>query len=153
MVTLIEGASCRLPRAHIPVYLAAQLAGAVVGVMLAHAMFGLDLVQHSQHVRSTHGEWLGEVVATAGLWFVIATTSRARPSATPGAVALYIVGAYWFTSSTSFANPAVTFARSLTDTFSGIRSADIGPFIVAQLIGGALAALLAAWLVPMEKPA
>ena len=79
---------------------------------------------------------------------MIATSSRARPSATPAAVALYIVAAYWFTSSTSFANPAVTFARSFTDTFSGIRRADVAPFVVAQLVGGGLAAALTAWLQP-----
>ena len=151
VITLIEAALRRLPRAHVPAYLLAQLAGAIAGVVLAHAMFGLELVQRSQHARSSHGELIGELVATFGLWLVIATASRARPSATPAAVALYIMAAYWFTSSTSFANPAVTVARSLTDTFAGIRPADVLPFIAAQLVGGALAALTTTWLVPARR--
>jgi len=150
VVTLIEAGQRRLPRARVPGYLLAQLAGAIAGVVLAHAMFGLALLQHSQHRRSTPGELIGEVVATFGLWLVIATSQRARPAATPAAVALYIVAAYWFTSSTSFANPAVTVARSLTDTFSGIRGADVAPFIAAQLLGGGLAAATTAWLLPRE---
>jgi glycerol uptake facilitator-like aquaporin len=153
VVTLIEAGLRRMPRAHVLAYLGAQVIGAVAGVVLAHAMFGLELVQRSQHVRSSHGEMLGELVATFGLWLVIATASRARPSAVPGAVALYITAAYWFTSSTSFANPAVTLARSLTDTFAGIRPADVLPFIAAQLAGGALAAVVTRWLVPDRAPA
>jgi glycerol uptake facilitator-like aquaporin len=148
VVTLIEAAFGRLPRARVPGYVAAQVLGAIAGVILAHAMFGLDLVQHSEHVRSTHGELIGEAVATFGLWLVIATSSRAQPRATPAAVALYIVAAYWFTSSTSFANPAVTFARSLTNTFAGIRGVDVAPFIAAQLVGGALSAVACWWLLP-----
>lgn len=148
VVSLIELVFRRLPRAHLAGYLAAQIVGALAGVVLAHAMFGLDLVQHSQHVRASHGEILSEGVATFGLWFVIATASRARPAAIPAAVALYITSAYWFTASTSFANPAVTIARSLTATFSGIRAADVAPFIAAQLVGGGLAAALTAWLFP-----
>ena len=134
-----------------PVYLAAQLAGAIAGVVIAHAMFGLELVQRSQHARSSHGELIGELVATFGLWLVIATTSRARPTAVPAAVALYIMAAYWFTSSTSFANPAVTIARALTDTFTGIRPADVLPFVAAQLVGGTLAAVVTTWLVPARR--
>jgi glycerol uptake facilitator-like aquaporin len=153
VVTLIEAAFRRLPRARLPAYVAAQLAGALAGVVLAHAMFGLELVQHSGHSRATHGELVGEVVATFGLWLTIALTTRHRPSATPAAVALYIVAAYWFTSSTSFANPAVTVARSLTDTFAGIRGDDVAPFVVAQLVGGASAAAFTAWLVPKEAAA
>jgi len=153
VVTLIEAGFRRLPRARVPGYLLAQLVGAIGGVVLAHAMFGLTLLQQSQHRRSTTGELVSEVVATFGLWLVIATSSRARPAATPAAVALYIVAAYWFTASTSFANPAVTIARSLTDTFAGIRSADVAPFIAAQLVGGGLAAATTAWLVPREAPA
>src|SRR5688572_672640 len=129
VVTLIELAFRRIPRARVPGYLIAQVAGAFAGVVLAHAMFGIDLVQESQHVRSSQGELVSEAVATFGLWLVIATASRARPAAVPAAVALYIVAAYWFTASTSFANPAVTFARSFTDTFAGIRLVDVGPFI------------------------
>lgn len=148
VVSLIEASYRRLPRALLPGYLAVQIAGGIAGTLLAHAMFNLDLIQASHHVRASHGELIGEVVATFGLWLVIATASRARPAATPAAVALYIVGAYWFTSSTSFANPAVTIARSLTNTFAGIRPADVAPFIAAQLAGGAAAALLTRWLLP-----
>jgi len=148
VVSLIEAAFRRLPRGLLPGYLVVQIAGGIAGTLLAHAMFNLDLVQASHHVRATHGELIGEVVATFGLWFVIATASRARPAATPAAVALYIVGAYWFTSSTSFANPAVTIARCLTNTFAGIRAADVAPFIAAQLVGGAAAAVLTRWLLP-----
>jgi glycerol uptake facilitator-like aquaporin len=146
VVSLIELAFGRLPRARVPGYIAAQLVGAFAGVMLAHAMFGLDVVQHGTHVRDSSGELISEVVATFGLWLVIATTSRARPTAVPAAVALYIVAAYWFTASTSFANPAVTLARSFTDTFAGIRLADAPKFIAMQAIGGAAAAGLTAWL-------
>ena len=150
VVTLIEAAFRRLPRSRVPGYLLAQIVGAICGVVLAHAMFGLDLVQHSHHLRSTTGELISEVVATFGLWLVIATSSRARPSATPAAVALYIVAAYWFTASTSFANPAVTIARSLTDTFAGISGRDVMPFVVAQLLGGSLSAVTTAWLLPRD---
>ncbi len=152
VVSLIEAAHRRLPRNRLAGYLVAQVAGGCAGTLLAHAMFNLDLVQHATHVRSTHGELIGELVATFGLWLVIATSSRARPSATPGAVALYIVGAYWFTSSTSFANPAVTIARSLTNTFANIRAADVPLFIAAQLVGGAAAAVLTRWLLVEENP-
>jgi glycerol uptake facilitator-like aquaporin len=150
VVTLIEAAFKRLPRAQVPGYLVAQVLGALAGVALAHAMFNLDVVQHSEHVRATHGELMGEVVATFGLWLVIATSSRARPGSTPGAVALYIVAAYWFTSSTSFANPAVTLARAFTATFAGIRGADVPLFVAAQLAGGALAAATTRWLLPED---
>jgi len=152
IVTLIEAAFRRLPRAQVPGYLVAQLAGAIGGVVLAHAMFGLALVQHARHARSTTGELISEGVATFGLWLVIATSSRARPAATPAAVALYIVAAYWFTASTSFANPAVTIARSLTDTFAGIAGGDVAPFIAAQAAGGILAAATTAWLLPQPEP-
>jgi glycerol uptake facilitator-like aquaporin len=151
LVSLIETAFKRLPRGQLPGYLVAQFAGAFAGVVLAHAMFNLDLVQHSTHVRSTRGELISEVVAAFGLWLVIATSSRANPAKTPAAVALYIVAAYWFTASTSFANPAVTVARSFTNTFAGIRIEDVGPFIGAQVIGGALAAGLTAWWFPRTR--
>jgi glycerol uptake facilitator-like aquaporin len=148
IVTAIEAVHRRLAPRHALGYVVAQIVGAIAGVVLAHAMFGLDLVQSSTHVRATHGELLGEVVATFGLWLVIATAGREKVA---GAVALYIVAAYWFTSSTSFANPAVTIARSLTDTFAGIRAADVPGFIAAQLAGGALAAATTAWLLPLRQ--
>ncbi len=151
VVTLIEAAFHRLPRSRVPGYIAAQIVGALLGVMLAHAMFGLEAIQHGTHVRNSSGELISEVVATFGLWLVIATSSRARPAAVPAAVALYIVAAYWFTASTSFANPAVTLARSFTDTFAGIRLADAPLFIAMQLIGGAAAAALTWWLLLLAE--
>ena len=148
VVTLIEVALRRMPAARAPGYLVAQLVGAYAGVLLAHAMFNEPLLQVSHHVRDSGGEIVGEVVATFGLWLVIALTGRAHSAAVPAAVALYIVGAYWFTSSTSFANPAVSVARAFTDTFAGIRPADLAHFIPAQLVGGAAAAAFTAWLLP-----
>jgi len=145
-VTLIELAFGRIPRARVPGYLAGQVAGALAGVLLAHAMFGLDAIQHGTHARDSAGELVSEVVATFGLWLVIATVSRARPAAVPAAVALYIAAAYWFTASTSFANPAVTFARAFTDTFANIRLEDVPKFVAMQAIGAAAAALTAGWL-------
>jgi glycerol uptake facilitator-like aquaporin len=127
-------------------YVTAQIAGALSGTMLAHAMFALPLLEASSHVRTGQGQWLAEAVATFGLVAVILSGRRARPAAVPWLVGLYISSAYWFTASTSFANPAVTLARTLTDTFSGIRPADAPPFIAAQF-GGALAAwALERWL-------
>jgi glycerol uptake facilitator-like aquaporin len=128
------------------VYVVAQVAGAIAGVWAAHLMFGLPLLQASTHARGTAGEWLGEFIATFGLLALILSTSRHTPAAIPYAVAAYITGAYWFTSSTSFANPAVTLARSMTNTFAGIRPADVSEFIVAELLGGAAAIALFHWL-------
>lgn len=124
-------------------YIAAQLGGGILGVWAAHGMFDLSIIQLSQRVRSGSGQWLGEFIATFGLVLTILGTARNRPAAVPGSVALYIVAAYWFTSSTSFANPAITVARSLSDTFAGIAPADVAGFMIAQL-AGALAAHLAA---------
>jgi glycerol uptake facilitator-like aquaporin len=146
VVTLIELAAGRLPRARVPGYLVSQVAGALAGVVLAHVMFGLDAIQHGTHARDSAGELVSEVVATFGLWLVIATTSRARPVAVPAAVALYIVAAYWFTASTSFANPAVTLGRAFTDTFAAIRLVDVPKFVAMQAIGAAAAAVIARWL-------
>jgi glycerol uptake facilitator-like aquaporin len=126
-------------------YIAAQFGGACAGVMAAHAMFGLPLIQTSVHVRGTFGEGLGEVIATAGLILTIQLT-RGPLAPVAAAVALWITAAYWFTSSTSFANPAVTFARSLTDTFAGVAPNDILSFIVAQSIGMAVALIIARFL-------
>lgn len=121
-------------RVRAPVFILAQISGAVAGVVLAHAMFGLELSQVSTHDRASSGEFIGEVVATFGLLLTIWGVSRSKPDAIPFAVAAYIVGAYWFTSSTSFANPAVTLARSLTDSFAGIAPGSVPGFVLAQIV-------------------
>jgi glycerol uptake facilitator-like aquaporin len=120
-------------------YIAAQFAGCCAGALLANAMFDLPLLQTASHVRNGAGQWLSEVVATAGLIFV---AFRSPPGAAAWRVPLWIGAAYWFTASTSFANPAITVARSLSDTFAGIRPADVPAFVVAQLAGAAVGALL-----------
>lgn len=127
--------------------IAAQIVGAVAGVVLAHAMFGTPLVAWSTHARSGGPQVLSEAVATFGLIGVIVSGSRRMPAAVPFAVAVYIVAAYWFTASTSFANPAVTLARALTDTFAGIRPADVPWFILGQTAGAGAAAAVFGWLV------
>jgi glycerol uptake facilitator-like aquaporin len=123
-------------------YVLMQIVGAICGVLLAHAMFAQPLWQPGIHVRTGPAQWLSEGVATFGLLLTIVLGSRLRPTAIPALVASYIFAAYWFTASTSFANPAVTLARALTRSFAGIRPADVSGFIVAQLIG----ALLASWI-------
>ena len=137
-----------LPRWSIAWYIAAQLAGAMLGVWMAHAMFGERLFMLSHHGRSGAAQWFSEFIATFGLLAVITGCSRRRSEAVPFAVAAYIVAAYWFTASTSFANPAVTIARAFTDTFSGIRPGDVPGFVVAQLLGGLSAVSLLRWLTP-----
>jgi len=132
-------------------YVAAQVAGALGGTALADGMFGLPLFSASHHLRAGSGLLVSEFVATFGLLATIWGCVRSRPAATPYAVAAYIVGAYWFTPSTSFANPAVTIARSFTDTFAGIRPHDAPGFIAAQLVGAAAATALFAWLSPISK--
>jgi glycerol uptake facilitator-like aquaporin len=127
-------------------YLTAQLLGAVIGVWIAHAMFELPIWQFSTHVRTGPGQWLAEAVATFGLVLTIFGCVARAPGAVAYAVGLYITAAYWFTASTSFANPAVTFARALSDTFAGIAPAGVIAFILAQLAGAALATLLAPWI-------
>lgn len=122
---------------------AVQIGAGVLGVWAAHAMFDLPIWQLSQHSRTGAGQWLGEFIATFGLLLTILGTAKHRPEAVPASVALYIIAAYWFTSSTSFANPAITIARSLSDSFAGIAPADVPGFIAAQL-AGALAAHFAA---------
>jgi len=126
-------------------YLVAQLTGALAGTALANAMFGLPAFTASRHERSGTAMIVSEFLATFGLLAVIWGCARARPAAAPYAVAAYIVGAYWFTPSTSFANPVVTVARSLTDTFSGIRPADVPAFVIVQVLGGLAATLLFVW--------
>lgn len=134
-------------------YLASQLAGAWAGVLIAHAMFGETLVQVSTHERSGAGQLLSEFVATFGLLAVIARTSRSRPETVPLAVGLYITAAYWFTASTSFANPAVTIARAWTNTFAGIRPADVLSFLAAQGFGAFAAAVVLRELPhPSDRP-
>jgi len=120
-------------------YVGVQLLGAVLGVLLAHAMFGLPLLQPGTHVRTGASQWLSEGVATFGLLLTILLGVRHRAAAVPALVAAYIFAAYWFTASTSFANPAVTVARALTQTFAGIRPTDVLPFVVAQVAGAAIA--------------
>ena len=127
-------------------YIAVQVAGGLVGAWSAHLMFELEVFQASQKVRTGGAQWFAEAVATFGLVFTILATLRARAEAVAMAVGLYITAAYWFTASTSFANPAVTIARSFTDTFSGILPQHAPAFIVAQIAGAIVATLLAAWL-------
>lgn len=134
-------------------YLGAQTAGAVMGVMIANLMFELPAILPSAKIRTGPAQWLGEFVATFGLLAVIWGCSRLHKTfVVPFAVAAYITAAYWFTSSTSFANPAVTAARSLSDTFTGIRPADVPAFMIAQMFGALSATLLFKWLVPAAKP-
>jgi glycerol uptake facilitator-like aquaporin len=137
----------------VPGYLGAQIAGALSGVAAAHVMFGLPLYSASTHARTGLAQVFSEFVATFGLLSVIWGCTRFRSSAAAYAVAAYITGAYWFTASTSFANPAVTLARSLTNTFAGIRPNDARAFIAAQLLGAALATILFRWLAPASVEA
>ena len=132
----------------VPIYVAAQLAGAFTGVAAAHAMFGESTYAWSTHVRSGFPQAFSEAVATFGLLTVIWGCARTRADAVPFAVGAYITAAYWFTASTSFANPVVTVARAATNTFAGIRPADAPLFIVAQFLGAAAATALFRWLVP-----
>ena len=131
-------------------YVVTQLFGGILGTWLAHAMFGLPILQVSQTVRAGPGQWTAEVVATFGLVLTIICGLRFRRDAIPWLVGLYITAAYWFTASTSFANPAVAVARSLTDTFSGIRPVDLSTLIVSQAVGALLATTVVGWL--LAKP-
>jgi len=135
------------------VYVVAQVSGAFAGVAAAHAMFTLPVLQISARVRPTLGEAFGEVIATFGLVLVISLVSRFRAETIPVAVAAFIISAYWFTSSTSFANPAVTLARAMTDTFAGISPQSVPLFVVGQLTGGVAATLFARWLLGPEDAA
>ena len=147
-VTLADASQGGLAWRDVPPYLAAQVLGAFAGVGAAHVMFEAPVFSASRHARAGAAQAFSEFVATFGLLAVIWGCARLRSSAVPFAVAAYITAAYWFTASTSFANPAVTLARSATDTFSGIRPADAPAFIVAQLIGAGAATALFRWLVP-----
>jgi glycerol uptake facilitator-like aquaporin len=147
-VTLADAMEGGLTRAEASAYVPVQILGGVTGTLLAHTMFGLPAISISNHVRSGLAQFLSEFVASFGLLSVIWGCSRLRSMAVPFAVGAYITAAYWFTSSTSFANPAVTIARSLSDTFAGIRPADVPFFIAAQLLGALAATFLFRWLVP-----
>ena len=147
-VTLADASQGGLRWNVVPGYVVAQLVGAYLGVILAHAMFNERLFMFSTHQRSGTAQWVSEVVATFGLLSVIWGCSRRRAETIPFAVATYIASAYWFTASTSFANPAVTIARAFTDTFTGIRPSDVPGFVLAQFLGAAAATLLFRWLVP-----
>jgi len=138
-VTLALALRGEFPRREIAAYVAAQAVGALIGVLAAHAMFDLQLLQYGEKARAGASQWWSEAVATFGLIFVVLSCDQERPWAAPFAVGGYIAAAYWFTASTSFANPAVTLARGFTATFTGIRPADVAPFILAQLIGAMLA--------------
>lgn len=152
-VTLAEALGGGLAWRDVPAYVLGQITGAFVGVAVAHLMFGVPVFFASRHVRSGPAQLLGEVVATFGLLAVIHGCARHRAAAVPYAVAAYITAAYWFTSSTSFANPAVTLARAASDTFAGIRPADAPAFIAAQLVGAAAATGCFRWLLRPPRAA
>ena len=147
-VTLADAIEHGLAWREVPAYVVAQCAGGICGALAAHLMFGLPPYSFSTHVRSGGSQLFSEFVATFGLLCVIWGCARVRPSVVPVAVGCYITSAYWFTASTSFANPAVTLARCLSNTFAGIRPADVPLFIAAQLLGALAATWLFRWLVP-----
>ncbi len=153
VVSLAEAARGGMAWRDVPAYVLAQILGAFGGVAVAHLMFGEPIFLASRHARAGGAQLLGEFVATFGLLAVIQGCGRHRASAVPYAVAAYITAAYWFTSSTSFANPAVTLARAASDTFAGIRPADAPGFIVAQLVGAAAATAYFRWLRPPPRGA
>lgn len=148
-VSLVMALRCELPRRLLLPYIAAQLLGAVLGAWLAHGMFDLALLQFSSKLRGGPGQWVAEAVATAGLLFVIL---RAPPSRVAAMVAAYIGAAYWFTASTSFANPAAVLGRMFSDSFAGIAPASAPAFVAAELVGAALGALLHRVLGPAADP-
>lgn len=150
-VTLADASQDGLAWRDVPAYVVAQVTGAFAGVAAAHVMFEAPLFFASQRIRSGGAQMFSEGVATFGLLAVIWGCARARPDAAPYAVAAYITAAYWFTASTSFANPAVTLARAASDTFAGIRPADVPGFVLAQLGGAAAATALFRWLLPEPK--
>jgi glycerol uptake facilitator-like aquaporin len=145
-VTLVFTVLRQLPMRVAGLYILAQIAGGIAGTMAAHAMFGQALVQASAHIRTGAAQWLSEGIATFGLVAVILAGLRFERTAIPWLVGLYITAAYWFTASTSFANPAVAVARSLTNSFSGIRPADLPGFTLAEIAGALIAAAAMRWL-------
>jgi glycerol uptake facilitator-like aquaporin len=148
VVTLADAIESGIAWREVPIYMTAQFAGGILGAILAHLMFGLRWYSFSTRIRSGWPLVLSEFVATFGLVSVIWGCTRTKPNATPFAVAAYITSAYWFTASTSFANPAVTVARALSNTFAGIRPADAPLFLIAQIAGALAATFLFRWLVP-----
>lgn len=147
-VTLADASQKGIPWREVPGYIVGQLLGAVVGVVCAHLMFGLPLFSASTHAHNGASQVFSEFIAAFGLLSVIWGCSRLRSSVVPFAVGAYITAAYWFTASTSFANPAVAIARATTNTFSGIRPADVPGFVAAELLGAGAATALFRWLVP-----
>jgi glycerol uptake facilitator-like aquaporin len=145
-VSLVFALRGEIERRSALLYVGAQIAGGIAGTFLAHAMFDLPILQVATTVRSGAGQWIAEAVAAFGLVFTILAGLRFRSDAVAWLVGLYITAAYWFTASTSFANPAVAIARSLTDTFSGIRTADVPGFILAEIAGALLALVVAGWM-------
>lgn len=151
-VSLVMTLQGSLPRGELAPYILAQVAGGIVGTVAAHLMFGLPLIEVSAKIRTGGAQWVSEAIAAFGLLASILAGVRFQKSAVPWLVGLYITSAYWFTASTSFANPAVAIARSLTPTFSGIRPADLAGFILAQLAGACVAYLLISWLIRAPAP-
>jgi len=153
VVTITLALRRELPASIAAIYIGAQLVGGILGVWAAHLMFELPLWQVSVTVRTGPGQWFAEAIATFGLLLTILGCSTRTPAAVPYAVGLYIASGYWFTASTSFANPAVTIARALSDTYAGIAPADVGAFIIAQIFGALGAFALACWLWPSTNTA
>ncbi len=151
LVSVALALADRLPWERVPAYIGAQLIGAWAGVLAAHGMFGVPLLTLSTHARAGGTQLFSEVMATFGLLTVVWSTARSRHALGPCAVAGYITAAYWFTASTAFANPAATIARSLTDTFTGVRPQDVPGFIAAECVGAAAAVSLLLWLMPWRE--
>ena len=151
-VSLVFALRGEMSARHAGLYAVAQILGGLVGTILAHAMFALPLLEASQHIRTGGAQWLSEAVAAFGLVAVILAGLRFQRDAVPWLVGLYITAAYWFTASTSFANPAVTIARALSDSFAGVRPIDVPAFILAQLAGALLGMALMGWLLRPTKP-
>ncbi|RAZ91518.1 aquaporin family protein [Mesorhizobium hawassense] len=152
-VTLVFGLRRDISVNAAALYILAQIVGGIVGTLVAHGMFELPLIQISTHARTGSGQWFAEAVAAFGLVFTILAGLRFRSDAIPWLVGLYITAAYWFTASTSFANPAVAIARAFSNTFAGIRPVDLPAFIIAEILGAVVALLLAGWLLAEPKPA
>jgi len=150
-VTLCMAATREVTPALAAGYVVAQVAGGIAGAVTANAMFDLPLVSWSEHVRAGFPQLLSEAIATFGLLGVVIAVGRTRAAITPLAVAAYIVGAYWFTASTSFANPAVAIARAFSDSYAGIRPGDVAGFVAAELVGATLGGVFFTWLVPVRR--